>query len=124
MYTPSTLSTSGCGLRGWHLTVPRVEWQDIQVSSRLLDKLQKKVEAEAEGDDRAAYFQHVAEAISTFSAAAQQVSVLRELEQSPAAQMLQRELEDVRARLESTRNALYACLLLPLQQRLQQVRGS
>ena len=96
----------------------------MQASSRLLDKLQAKAAAAAEGDDRAAFFQHVAEAITTFSAAAQQVSVLRELEQSPAAQLLGRELEDVRRRLDSTRAALAASLVLPLQRRLQQVRPS
>lgn len=104
------------------LTQPLFGSQDIQVSSRLLDKLQKKVEAAAEGDERAAYFQHVAEAISTFSAAADQVAVLRDLDQSPAAQLLHQELEDVCLRVDTTRNALYAVLLVALQRRLEQVR--
>lgn len=95
--------------------------QDIQVSSRLLDKLQRKVEAAAGANDWPAYFQHVSEAIHAFSAAARQATVLRNLEQSPAAQILLQELEDACLRVDATRNALYSSLLTALQQRLDTV---
>ena len=95
--------------------------QDIQVSSRLLDKLQRKVEAAAGANDWAAYFQHVSEAILAFSAAARQATVLRSLEQSPGAQLLLQELEDACLRVDATRNSLYSSLLTALQQRLDTV---
>ena len=93
------------------------------MSSRHLDTLQRKVEASARNDDRAAYFQHVSEAIRTFSAAAAQATVLRNLEQSPAAQLLLQEVEDACMRVDSSRNALYSSLLLALQQRLDEVEA-
>ena len=95
--------------------------QDIQVSSRLLDKLQRKVEAAAGANDWASYFQHVSEAILAFSAAARQATVLRSLEQSPGAQLLLQELEDACLRVDATRNSLYSSLLTALQQRLDTV---
>jgi hypothetical protein len=62
--------------------------QEIQSSIRLLDRVQRKVDAPASSQGEA-FFQSVAEAVSAFGAAAAQARMLRDAAASPAAELLQ-----------------------------------
>lgn len=64
--------------------------QDIQSSTRLLERVMRKVDSPISGVAQSnAYFQNIAEAVSAFGAAAAQACVLRGAAESPAAELLQ-----------------------------------